>query len=749
MTDVLAGVEAPEPAARPGEPLVEVRDLVKHFPLTSGLILQRKVGAVRAVDGISFDVMRGETLGLVGESGCGKSTTARLLLRLLDPTSGSVKIDGREIATIGGGELKAMRREMQMIFQDPYSSLNPRKTVGSIISEPFVIHGLETGEGRRKQVVRDLMDIVGLNPEHYNRYPHEFSGGQRQRIGVARAMALKPKLIVADEPVSALDVSIQAQILNLLQELQREFGLTLIFIAHDLSVVRHMCDRVAVMYLGKIVELADSDALYAHPRMPYTGALMSAVPVPDPAPGGGQDAPGAHGRRALADQPAAGLPLPHALLEGAGALQPRGPAARAQGRAATSPPVTSRSPTRRSPSACRPPAPSSGRERGAAPQRAARAGGAGRAGPRGRRARAARLGADGARGRGRRRGRAGRDRQVAGVSRRPQRRAAAGARIGRQPGRRGGARGGVRRAGGAGRRRLRARGDRLRDRRRAAGRPSRAAANGGRRGPAALRGRLGRGRDAALRVPGRATGAGRRWARGSSPGSPPRGPDASAALSRARRRRPGGPGARPSARRRRPSRPSPPPAARGSAGSASRAPPGAARRVRRAARAARCLVTAWREIGSVAGESRGRQRRLAGERAHDDAAGRIGERGEDRAEVLGLRPAARPGSGRAQGATPAPGRPAAGPRRRRARAPSPAARSRPRACRRRVLERHSTSESSSVVPPAEAQPRADLDVLDDAVADLAALPPARGPARPARAPAPPRRRATRQARPRR
>ncbi len=282
MTEALAGVDAPEPAAGPGEPLVEVRDLVKHFPLTSGLILQRKVGAVRAVDGISFDVMRGETLGLVGESGCGKSTTARLLLRLIDPTSGSVKIDGREIADIGGGELKAMRREMQMIFQDPYSSLNPRKSVGSIISEPFVIHGLEKSEGQRKKVVQELMDIVGLNPEHYNRYPHEFSGGQRQRIGVARAMALKPKLIVADEPVSALDVSIQAQILNLLQALQREFGLTLVFIAHDLSVVRHMCDRVAVMYLGKIVELADSAALYAHPRMPYTGALMSAVPVPDP-----------------------------------------------------------------------------------------------------------------------------------------------------------------------------------------------------------------------------------------------------------------------------------------------------------------------------------------------------------------------------------------------------------------------------------------------------------------------------------
>jgi oligopeptide/dipeptide ABC transporter ATP-binding protein len=265
-----------------GEHLVEVRDLVMHFPLTEGVLLRRNVGAVQAVDGVSFDVRRGETLGLVGESGCGKSTTARLMLRLLKPTSGSIRFEGQEVATLGRKELTPLRREMQMIFQDPYTSLNPRRTVGTIIGEPFAIHGLHTGEGERKRAVQELMDVVGLNPEHYNRYPHEFSGGQRQRIGVARALALKPKLIVADEPVSALDVSIQAQIINLLRDLQRELGLTLVFIAHDLSVVRHVCDRIAVMYLGKVVELAEADQLFEHPRHPYTGALLSAVPVPDP-----------------------------------------------------------------------------------------------------------------------------------------------------------------------------------------------------------------------------------------------------------------------------------------------------------------------------------------------------------------------------------------------------------------------------------------------------------------------------------
>jgi oligopeptide/dipeptide ABC transporter ATP-binding protein len=265
-----------------GEALVQVRDLKMHFPIRSGFLIQHQVGAVRAVDGIDFDILRGETLGLVGESGCGKSTTARLITRLLTPTSGTISWEGRDIAGLSRKELKPLRREMQMIFQDPYSSLNPRKTVGSIIGEPFIIHGVETDERKRKVLVQDLMEQVGLNPEHYNRLPHQFSGGQRQRIGVARAIALKPKLIVADEPVSALDVSIQAQILNLLKELQKDLGLTIIFIAHDLSVVRHTCDRVAVMYLGKIVELAHSDELYHHPRHPYTGALLSAVPVPDP-----------------------------------------------------------------------------------------------------------------------------------------------------------------------------------------------------------------------------------------------------------------------------------------------------------------------------------------------------------------------------------------------------------------------------------------------------------------------------------
>jgi oligopeptide/dipeptide ABC transporter ATP-binding protein len=278
----LSSEEIDRRATAAGEPLVEVRDLVKHFPITRGVLFQRRVGEVQAVDGLNLEVHRGETLGIVGETGCGKSTTARLIARLLDATSGEVRFEGRDITHLKGPGLKAVRREMQMIFQDPFSSLNPRKTVGSIVAEPFAIHGLHPDRSERRRHVQELMDTVGLNPEHYNRYPHEFSGGQRQRVGVARALALGPKLLIADEPVSALDVSIQAQVLNLLREMQRRFDLAMVFIAHDLSVVRHMCDRVAVMYLGRIVETGPAEELYRFPRHPYTGALLSAVPVPDP-----------------------------------------------------------------------------------------------------------------------------------------------------------------------------------------------------------------------------------------------------------------------------------------------------------------------------------------------------------------------------------------------------------------------------------------------------------------------------------
>jgi ABC-type oligopeptide transport system ATPase subunit len=260
------------------EPLLAVRDLVKHFPLTRGVVRRRQVGAVKAVDGVSLELAHGETLGLVGESGSGKSTTARLIMRLLDVTGGEIHFDGQDITRLKGERLRAVRRDVQMIFQDPYSSLNPRKTVGAIVGEPFAIHGLEPQRTQRLRRVRELMDTVGLNPEHYNRYPHEFSGGQRQRIGIARALALGPRLLVADEPVSALDVSIQAQILNLLRKLQGELDLTLLFIAHDLAVVRYMCDRVAVMHDGKIVEIAPNETLYRSPQDPYTRELLAAVP---------------------------------------------------------------------------------------------------------------------------------------------------------------------------------------------------------------------------------------------------------------------------------------------------------------------------------------------------------------------------------------------------------------------------------------------------------------------------------------
>jgi oligopeptide transport system ATP-binding protein len=264
-----------------GDTLLEVNDLVMHFPLTRGIIVQRKVGAVQAVDGVSFTVRRGETLGLVGESGCGKSTTGRAILQLYKPTAGEVKFKGQDLTKIDAGQMRRMRRYLQMIFQDPYASLNPRMTVGSIISEPMQIHGL-VERGKRNERVQELLETVGLNPYFANRYPHEFSGGQRQRIGVARALAANPEFIVADEPVSALDVSIQAQIVNLLEDLQEQFNLTYLFIAHDLSVVKHISDRVAVMYLGKIVELADRDTIYDEPLHPYTKALLSAVPIPDP-----------------------------------------------------------------------------------------------------------------------------------------------------------------------------------------------------------------------------------------------------------------------------------------------------------------------------------------------------------------------------------------------------------------------------------------------------------------------------------
>ena len=260
--------------------LVEIKNVKKYFPIRKG-VLQREVARVHAVDDVTLSVREGETVGLVGESGCGKSTLGRCIVRLLEPTSGDIVFDGRSIGRLKARALRPLRREMQMVFQDPYASLNPRKRVGTIIGDPMKIHGIGDRRERKKRV-EELLETVGLSPEHYNRFPHEFSGGQRQRIGVARALALRPKLVVADEPVSALDVSIQAQMVNLLEDLQNDFGLTYVFIAHDLGVVRHVSDRIAVMYLGKLVELSPAEELYTRPIMPYTEALLSAVPIPDP-----------------------------------------------------------------------------------------------------------------------------------------------------------------------------------------------------------------------------------------------------------------------------------------------------------------------------------------------------------------------------------------------------------------------------------------------------------------------------------
>ncbi|MFE5716749.1 ABC transporter ATP-binding protein [Streptomyces sp. NPDC056501] len=277
--EAVAAIEAP---VERGEPILQVRNLKKHFPLTQGILFKRQVGAVKAVDGVSFDLHQGETLGIVGESGCGKSTVAKLLMNLERATAGEVFYKGQDITKLSGRALKAVRRNIQMVFQDPYTSLNPRMTVGDIIGEPFDIHPEVAPKGDRRRKVQELLDVVGLNPEYINRYPHQFSGGQRQRIGIARGLALNPEIIICDEPVSALDVSVQAQVINLMEKLQDEYNLSYLFIAHDLSIVRHISDRVGVMYLGKMAEIGTDEQIYEHPTHPYTQALLSAVPVPDP-----------------------------------------------------------------------------------------------------------------------------------------------------------------------------------------------------------------------------------------------------------------------------------------------------------------------------------------------------------------------------------------------------------------------------------------------------------------------------------
>ena len=302
-----------------GEVILKAENLVKHYPIKAG-VLRRTVGHVKAVDGVSFELHKGETLGIVGESGCGKSSLGRMLMRLEEPTGGTLTFDGVDVYSQKGAAMRRLRRDIQIVFQDPYTSLNPRKTVGAIIGEPFEIHPDAVPKGGRRRRVQELLDLVGLSPEHINRYPHQFSGGQRQRIGIARGVALNPKVIICDEPVSALDVSVQAQVVNLLESLQDELGLAYIFIAHDLSVVRHISDRVGVMYLGKLVELGDEDEIYSRPTHPYTQALLSAVPVPDPTLRNSREQIVLTGDVPSPANPPKALPFPHPLLEGSGGL---------------------------------------------------------------------------------------------------------------------------------------------------------------------------------------------------------------------------------------------------------------------------------------------------------------------------------------------------------------------------------------------------------------------------------------------